>query len=574
MTDRRTVRDEEVSKVQRRRLTALVVVLLSVAMIVAACGKSKKTGGATSTTSAAKVKVGGTVPYAADQQPTGFNLNTSKDNGTAVLNVMDRVWPSVFHANPKIEVVLDKDLMESADLTKTDPETITYKINPKAVWSDGTPINADDFIYAWTMQKGGAKDIDGKPADVAATTGYEDIESVTGSDNGETVTVVFKNKFSDWKSLFSIMVPAHIGKVKGWNNGFDKFDPAVVVSGGPFKIQSWNQDKDLTLVPNDKYWGKRPNLDQVVYRFITESSQQVPALQNKEVDMIYPQPQLDTVSQVKQIPDVNGVVNFGLSFEHLDFNFKNPILGGTDGLTVRKAFAMALDRPAIVQRTVAQFDPKAAIDNNRIYVNNQHEYVDNGRDYASADVAGAKKALEAAGFALGSDGIYAKGGKRLSFSIRTTQGNQLREQQLQLIQAQEKLAGIELTPNNAKSNILFKQLPQGQFDISNFGWVDSPFPSGNKSIYTTNSDSNYGKYSNPKVDDLFKQAVAELDDTKKKDLYNQIDKILWDDMVTIPLYQKPTFIAYRNTLANVGDNPTNEGPFWNEELWGFKAAAL
>ena len=163
----------------------------------------------------------------------------------------------------------------------------------------------------------------------------------------------------------------------------------------PCLSDSSNPGKDLTLAPNDKYWGKRANLDQVVYRFISDSAQQVPALQNKEVDLIYPQPQLDAVSQVKQIPDVNGVVNFGLSFEHLDFNFKNPILGGPDGLAVRKAFAMALDRPAIVQRTVAQFDPKAAIDNNRIYVNNQPEYVDNGKGYAAADVAGAKKTLEA-----------------------------------------------------------------------------------------------------------------------------------------------------------------------------------
>ena len=64
-----------------------------------------------------------------------------------------------------------------------------------------------------------------------------------------------------------------------------------------------------------------------MFRFLPESTTQPAALQNNEVDLIYPQPQLDQVQQVKALPDVTSQINFGLTFEHFDFNFKNQHLG-------------------------------------------------------------------------------------------------------------------------------------------------------------------------------------------------------------------------------------------------------
>ena len=99
---------------------------------------------------------------------------------------------------------MDKNLLVSADLTSQSPQTVVYKINPKATWSDGVPFDAKDFIYMWKSLNGTNKDLD-----VASTTGYENIKSVTGSDGDKTVTVVFSKPFADWKSLFTNMVPAH-----------------------------------------------------------------------------------------------------------------------------------------------------------------------------------------------------------------------------------------------------------------------------------------------------------------------------------------------------------------------------
>ena len=133
---------------------------------------------------------------------------------------------------------VNTDLLESVEATATSPLTIQYVINPKAVWSDGVPVTADDFIYAWKSQRGDGVDVDGQPDQVASTLGYRDVASVTGSHGGRTVTVVFARPYADWRIMFNHMVPAHIARTVGWNHGFATFNPAVDLSAGPLLVTS------------------------------------------------------------------------------------------------------------------------------------------------------------------------------------------------------------------------------------------------------------------------------------------------------------------------------------------------
>ena len=549
---------------QRRRPLRLAVGFLALALVLAACGGGGgegATGG-----SATAIKDGGALSYAADQEPTGFNNNTSKDNGTSVLNVVINMFPPVFRLHPDYSVKLNTELMDSATQTSADPQTIVYKIKQDAAWSDGTPVSADDFVYLWKNLNGSIKG-----NDVASTTGYDQIRSVKGSDNGKTVTVVFAEPFSDWKSLFYGLLPAHyMAKVPGgWNTGLDK-NPDKIPVNGPFRVERWDQGQSLTLARNDRYFGPKAHLASLVFRFLPESTTQPAALQNNEVDLIYPQPQLDLVAQVKALPDVTSELNIGLSFEHLDFNFKNQHLADP---AVRKAIATGLNIPEIVNRTVKQFTDEAQPLGNRIWLPGQQYYQDHFGQYGKGDTAAATRLLEDAGYTKGADGIYTKDGAKLSLRISTTAGNQLRETQEELIQAQLKQVGVDIKIANADSTKLFGDwLPNGNFDIANFGWVGNPFAiSSSQDIYRTGGGSNYGAYASKQVDQLFAQAVREVDEAKSAELGNQIDQRLTADMATIPLYAKPTYLAVRNTYAGVGDNATQEGPFWNSNLWGQKA---
>ena len=554
----------------RLRTVRLAALLVGLAMVAAACGGGGDEGGQTGGESG-QVTQGGTLNYAADQEPTGFNNNTSKDNGTSVANVTRTMFPVAFNLTPDFKVEMNTDLLESAEQTSEDPQTVVYKIKQEAVWSDGTPVSADDFVYLWQNLNGTKKD-----NDVAGTTGYDQMKSVTGSDNGKTVTVVYKTPFRDWKSMFAsgtYILPAHFMEKQpgGWNTGLDK-NPQTFPSAGWFKIENWTQGQSLTLVRNDKYWGQKANLDSVVFRFLPESTTQPAALQNNEVDLIYPQPQLDQVQQVKALPDVTSQINFGPTFEHFDFNFKNEHLAD---LKVRQAIAKGINIDELVNRTVKQFSDQAQPLGNRIYMKNQpDQYQDHFGEYGKGDTAAATALLEEAGYAKGGDGIYAKGGKKLSLRISTTAGNQLRETQEELFQAQMKEIGVDIKIANADSTKFFGEwLPNGNFDIANFAWVGSPFSiSGSQATYITGGGGNYGSYASDKVDELFTQAMGEFDDAKATELGNQIDQQITADMATIPLYQKPTFIAWRNTFGNIADNSTQDGPFWNSNIWGQKTA--
>jgi glutathione transport system substrate-binding protein len=553
--------------VHRLRPARWAALLVGLALIAAACGGGGDGGGGGG--GEAQTKQGGTLNYGADQEPTGFNNNTSKDNGTSVANIMINVLPQAFHLTPKFGVELNTDLMESAEQTSEDPQTVVYKIKQNASWSDGTPVSADDFIYLWKNLNGSIKS-----NDVASTTGYDAVKSVEGSEGGKTVTVVFKEPFSDWKALFcsgNFILPAHYMEKQsgGWNTGLDK-NPEKIPSAGPFVVKDYTPGQSLTLVRNDKYFGQKASLDSIVTRFLPESTTQPAALQNNEVDMIYPQPQLDMVQQVKTLPDVSNQINLGPTFEHLDFNFKNEFLAD---VAVRKAIATGLNVDELVKRTVGQFASQVKPLGNRLWMPFQEPYQDHFGQYGKGDVAGAQKLLDDAGYTKGADGIYTKGGKKISLRFSTTQGNKLRETQGELLQAQMKQVGIDIKIANLDSQKLFGDaLPNGNFDISNFAWVGGPFAvSGNRDIYRTGSGSNYGQYSNKKVDDLFAQATGEFDTAKAAELLNQIDQIITDDMATIPLYNKPTFLAVRNNFVNISDNATQDGPFWNSKLWAQKA---
>src|SRR5215212_11758355 len=179
------------TSVHRMRTVRLAALLVGLAMVAAACGGGGDEGGGGTEGGTAQVKDGGSLNYAADQEPTGFNNNTSKDNGTSVYNVVINMYPQPFHAQPDFTVKMDDAFLDSAEQTSDNPQTVVYKIKQDAVWSDGTPITADDFIYNWKQQNGTIKD-----NDVATTTGYDQIKSIEGSDNGKTVTVVFKTPFA------------------------------------------------------------------------------------------------------------------------------------------------------------------------------------------------------------------------------------------------------------------------------------------------------------------------------------------------------------------------------------------
>jgi peptide/nickel transport system substrate-binding protein len=546
-----------------RWLAALAAVAVAAAGVLVLRAGGDPTGG--SSRQRVEIREGGTVRVAATQEPSGFNPNTSKDNSLALQTVAVTMYPSVFRIHPDFSARLDQTFMTSADLTSQDPQTITYQIRPDARWSDGVPITAADFIYLWRNSNGTNPKID-----TITTIGYDRIKQVTGSADGKTVTVVFNQSFADWQGLFINLLPAHHVRQQpgGWNRGLDKH-PQRIPSGGPFKIARFHRGETLALERNHQYWGPRAHLDQILIRLVPDSDAQLDALRNDEADLINPGPTEDLVNHIRQLPGLRSQAGPSLGFEHLTFNLKHPILAE---LAVRRAIATAIDTQQLVGRLLRPVLPNAQVLGNRIWLTGQQPYQDHSGGYGKGDIQAAKQLLEGAGWTLGEDGVYAKDGTRLELRCSTFTGDPRRRAQGELLQAQLAKAGIHLDLANTRSDILFGEwIPEGNFDIVNFTWVGNPFAiSSSQDIYRSGGIANYGKLADPRVDALFQQGLGELDPARAAAIGNQIDQQLWAQLPSIPLYQRPSFLAFRQDLLNVVNNPTTETSFWNAGSWGFR----
>lgn len=520
---------------------------------------------------------GGEVTMAIEKNIPNWNLTSSEGNVFETGMVLKGVLPSTFISQPDLTFKMNEDVLESAEQTNDDPQTIVYKIKQDAVWSDGTPISADDFIYNWKVQNSR----DCPDCAVATTAGYEQVKSVEGSDNGKTVTVTFDKPFTDWQQLWESgdpIYPAHIAAEhgdldtpKGLQSSFEWFGKNVPdYSAGPYKVENFENDKSVTLVPNEKYWGEQPKLDRVIFRVVTEAAQEPTALANNEVQVIYPQPQVDLVNQVRNTPNVSSYIGLGLTWEHFDFNLDTPALKDK---ALRQALFTAVDRQALIKGTVGQFTDKVEPLNSNNFMPQQEGYEDvvSQTGQGSGDIEKAKQILTDAGYKVEGGKLMDPDGKAVpQLRIRYTTGNQIRQDSCELFaqSAEELGVNIKVEPTDD----LGGTLDSGDYDVMVFAWVASPFPFANAfQNWTTGQGNNFGNYSNKQVDKLLGEAVSETDRQEAISKVNEANKIMAEDAYVLPLYQKPTFIAAYDNIANIRNNSTLDGPVYNIGEWGLRA---
>lgn len=594
------------------RKRAVLACALSLSLFAAACGSDEDstsdttaTQDTTAATEDTTAPAGGEgdpeaiVVYAAEQEYTSYN-NGAADQGlfsnTLVLN---QLLPGPIQYLPDLTNKTWEPVAKSVTVTSEDPLTIEYVLQEAAVWSDGEPIDCDDFWLAWRSSNGkdgnrkdeagkDAVDEEGNPVPVwntASTTGYEDVESLACSEDGKTITATFSKVFADWKVLFGGLLPAHVVERESgvadltaelsaedlikvadfWNTGFVGFKPEIHVSGGPFVMTEFKTGQSLTLERNPKWFGEPAKAAKIVYQMVPDATAQPAALQNGEVDVITPQPNTDLVEQIKAIEGVNLQFLAGTVFEHYDLNLKNEHLAS---LKVRQALAACIDREEIVETMYRNVDPGAQVLNNRIFMPDSPYYKDGSGDFAAQDIDKAKALLEEDGYVLGDDGFYAKDGKKLSLRLGRRDPNERRQQQNELFIEQCKAAGIELT-DDASEDFNAVRLPAGDYDIALFAWVATPALSSNNSIYLPpeqGGGQNWINYVNEDLVPLFDSANTTLDEAARADIYNQVDQILWDDMVTIPLVQWTELYASAGNVGGVVPN-SFAGVTWNAETW-------
>lgn len=540
-----------------------VTPFLAGALLLSACGGNGGTGGEEApaesiapissqdinTKDRADLAQGGTIRLAVSDFGNNWNPYNVDGNNNELTGVRNSIMPTFFNYDTKGNAKPNPNFVVSADETSSNPTVVHYKLNPKAVWGDGSPIDGDDMIATWKANNGSQKDFN-----VASTQGFDQIAKIeTGSDKFD-VTVTYKGAYPDWSQPFSVPGVAKAESVKDastFNNGWKSLKNDWLA--GPFKVDSFDaSQKVLTLVPNDKWWGDKPLLDKITYRAVSPDATAA-AFANNELDSFDIGPDPDAYKRVQGVSDASIRQAAGPNFRHFTFNTKSGVL--TDQ-KVRQAIVKGLDREAIGASDLAGIDWPVQPLNNNILLQNQEGYKDVASETGiNYDPDGAKADLDALGWTVGSDGIREKDGKKLEVKFSQLSGVAVSENEA--LQAQNMLKEIGVKVDIVDVPIAKFQdgsvLSNHEFDIIAFSWIGTPYPfQGISQIYGTGSDSNYSQLSVPQIDENAKKLDSETDTAKRVDLANETAKIIWENVMTLPLYQRPELIAVKTKLANYG----------------------
>ncbi|MFI6285250.1 ABC transporter family substrate-binding protein [Streptomyces sp. NPDC051018] len=255
------------SKTLRTRKLRSVALFTSGVLTIpalAGCGadETERTGQATAqdiaATSRDRVGDGGTLSWAVDTMPTTLNAFQA-DADSSTTRIAGAVLPALFTLDQNGRPQRNPDYVESAEIVEREPkQVVLYKLNQKAVWSDGREIGAPDFVAQWRALNGR-----NSAYWTARNAGYERIEKIQKGANDLQVKVTFSKPYADWQSLFTPLYPKDItGTPAAFNDGARTRLKAMA---GPFQLEAINRKaRTATLVRNPRWWGDQAKLERLV----------------------------------------------------------------------------------------------------------------------------------------------------------------------------------------------------------------------------------------------------------------------------------------------------------------------
>ncbi|HSH23763.1 MAG TPA: ABC transporter family substrate-binding protein, partial [Acidimicrobiales bacterium] len=433
-----------------RRRPDLLALLLAVTLMASACAGGDDPSGAPdgpdgdaapsadendiNAVARDQLREGGSLSWPLSQLPPNFNsheLDGALGDNAAVMGAM---LLSPFDFDVAARPVLNTDFVESAELTATEPQqVVTYRINPRATWYDGTPITVADFEAQWRALNGS------DPAfKVASTQGYDKVESVARGSDDREVVVTFAEDYVDWRGLFSALYPASTNRDPavfndGWRGG-------PLTSAGPFRFDSLDRTaQTITLVRNERWWGEPAKLERIVFR-VVDPDAQIDALANGEIDFIDVGSDVNKLERARTTPGIDLRRAAGPNFTHLTINGTSEVLSNVQ---VRRALALAIDRQTIVQALLGPLDVPAEPLDNHIFMKNQQGYQDNTGDLGAHDPERAEALLDEAGWTRAA-AVRARDGKELAIRFVIPSQVATSEQVAELVQGMLARVGMRV----------------------------------------------------------------------------------------------------------------------------------
>jgi peptide/nickel transport system substrate-binding protein len=439
-------------------------------------------------------------------------------------------------------------------------------------WSDGTPLTSEDFVFTYDMVMSDANV-------VLSRSPYEEHVASVEAPDAHTVVVNMSDSYAAWlTTLFTTVLPKHVlqpvfdsaGTLDGaeWNR-------APTVGVGPYVFTEWEPQSHMIFTANPN-WIRPPKLEQVVIRFTPDDAAQEAAILAGDTDIgVF----LDA-SQVERL-EADGtidVVGTPGGFDEAWFLNVNPETAHPAMLdiNVRKALALATDRFSIVEDLL---DPEINPVNVTFW-DNTPGYETQTLEPLPYDPDEAARLLDEAGWVdTNGDGTRDKDGVELVLRYITNQ-RELRMNMQAVVQQQWQALGIGAELVNHSSDIFWNGYndegpqAQGEYDIAQYSSAPSGPPDPEASpnwmcdqiASADNPDgANWQGYCNPELESLLEEQAVTADPAARRALYEQIQQIMYDEVIYIGIWKDPDLWSINQRLQNVRlSGPT---PFWNANEW-------
>ncbi|WP_174730898.1 peptide ABC transporter substrate-binding protein [Mesobacillus harenae] len=434
------------------------------------------------------------------------------------------------------EEAMAETITPSEDLTQ-----YTFKIREGATWSNGDPVTAHDFEYAWKwaidpanqsqyayqlyyIKNGAAIN---SPAE--GETGLNPDELGVVAEDDQTLVVTLENPTPYFLELtaFYTYFPVN-SKIAAENPNWHTDAGELYTSNGPFKMTGWEHSDNIVLEKNEDYWdADAVSLTKIDMYMINDPTTELSMFENGELDWAgspFGTLPTDVLPQLEEQGDLNvqaiaGTYWYKFNTEAEPLNNKN----------IRKALSYAINRKAIVENITqgGQIPAMAAVPPSMMEGNEEGYHKD-------ADVETAKELLQKGLEELGYSDVSEL--PAISLSYNTSEAHQKIAQAIQDMWKTE--LGIETTLDNQEWQVYITKLHEGDYMIGRMGWLgDFNDPINFLELYRDkdggNNDTNW---EHPEFKQLLIDSQSETDADKRMQMLKDAEAIFMDEMPVAPIY--------------------------------------
>ena len=474
-----------------------------------------------------------------------------------IQNQLDQANPLIFEGLVGLDARLEPVARLATEWdVAADGKKLTFKLRPGVKWHDGKPFTAKDVKFTFeAIRKTKVRSL--WKAYMAAVASIETPDDMT-------VVVNYSEAFAPALKTWTVgIIPEHVynqgehcnaDKANNPDACIDKLTESPAnqepVGTGPYTLQRWEQGKRLILQANEGWWNKRPYIESIEMRVDIPEDKVVSALKKGDIDFAQVvditqwQEQLQS-SEVRQEFEVSDVIE--AHFRVLAWNVERPVLADK---AVRQALTHALNRDGVINDILlGQARPLSGPFFPNMF----------GADSTIApwpfDLRKASEMLDAAGY-------KAKDGARFSLQVIALQGqsNPITHATLGLFRRDLRSIGVDLQLQHLSPQEFFNRTQTRDFDAAYFGWlpeIADPDPYGLLHSSMAQNGSNYASYKNPDVDKLLDEGRSSTDRKARTKLYNQVHRIVHEDMPYTVLYAPYGHYAWSRRLRAV--NPADIG---------------